>query len=311
MALYYFIDAAGERKLIGTSNLRFTGAWSGSTSYQPRDVANDGYGHYWMALVANTNVAQPSTFDTSVPTTWTHLVLSEDSPLSPEDQAIATALAAEAVATAALTTAWVGTDAPTALAEAAMAVATSALETSWVGTGAAANAQSEGDAAYALARAAYTLAATGTDTPVYQEALNVATAALATSWAGTADGQSAYALAQSAYALATSGTVTSFGTLPPSSGTVIFDMAGPAWQKSSVEGNVAVTAISMAVPVTNIQSVTGYIEALANVNLTWDTFTWFGTTGPTSLDAGKTLLVSLSSTTASVNGVFAVASSQV
>jgi hypothetical protein len=131
--LYYFIDVAGERKLIGSGNIRWTGAWSGSTSYILRDSATDGLGHNWLALAANQNVALPSTFTSVVPTTWTHLVAAETSSLSPEDQAIATANAAGALSTAALTAAWAGTG----VANAAMAVAVTGLETSWVGTGVA------------------------------------------------------------------------------------------------------------------------------------------------------------------------------
>ena len=232
MALYYFIDAAGERKLIGSSNFRLTGAWSGSTSYQPRDVATDGSGHYWMALIANTNVAIPSTFDTSVPTTWTHLVQAETSPLSPEDQAIATANEAMALSTAALTTAWVGTaTANVAGTLAAQSYSTSyaALATAWTGT-ALAN-EAYGLATYAISLAgtaagggsadAYNLGRTALDTAWYgtssaAEAQATATAALTTSWVGTAAASGAQSQADAALAVATAALTTAWaGTDAP------------------------------------------------------------------------------------------------
>jgi hypothetical protein len=160
MALYFFTDAGGGRRLIADSNINFTGAWSGSHAYAPRDAAADGFGHNWLALVSNTGVALPSTFDTSIPTTWSHLVLKEPAPPSEQDEAYALAVAA-------LTTAWTGT----AAAAAAGSLAQVAYNTALVGTAAAAAAQAQANQANA-----------------------VATDALTTAWAGT--GAAAYALYQ-------------------------------------------------------------------------------------------------------------------
>lgn len=140
MALYFFTDAGGGRRLIADSNINFTGAWSGSHAYAPRDAAADGFGHNWLALVSNTGVALPSTFDTSIPTTWSHLVLKEPAPPSEEDEAYALAVAA-------LHTAWAGT----AAAASAGSLAQVAYSTALVGTAAAAAAQAT--ATYALFQA--------------------------------------------------------------------------------------------------------------------------------------------------------------
>jgi hypothetical protein len=109
MALYSFIALDGERRTVNSSQLVFTGAWSAVTTYAVYDVATDGLGHNWAALVINTGSAIPSIFDTSTPTTWSHLVLQSGDPISPEDQAIDTANAAYGAAYNALGLAWSGT----------------------------------------------------------------------------------------------------------------------------------------------------------------------------------------------------------
>jgi hypothetical protein len=98
-----------------------------------------------------------------------------------------------AVATAALETAWVGTNEPQA--EAAMAVATAALETAWAGT-------STAHEAYDIGRAALDTAWVGTGATA--AAYNVGWTALETSWVGTQLGNVAYGLAT--YAISIAGT---------------------------------------------------------------------------------------------------------
>lgn len=130
MALYRFIALDGENRTVNASQLNFTGVWSAVTTYAVYDVATDSLGHYWVALVENTNEAIPSSFTTAVPTTWSHLVLQSGDPISPEDQAIDTA-------------------------DAAYAAAYNALDVAWTGTNTA-------DEAYGLANTAYNLATQGT-----------------------------------------------------------------------------------------------------------------------------------------------------
>jgi hypothetical protein len=151
-----------------------------------------------MALVSNTNVALPSTFDTSLPSTWTHLVSAEVSPLSPEDQAIASAAAANALATAALETAWAGTEiayAAGTTADAAYDIALVALDTAWAGTT---------TADLALATALQAIAIAGTETVAL--AISTANLALTTAWAGTSAAVEARAVAQTALETAWIGT---------------------------------------------------------------------------------------------------------
>jgi len=235
MALYYFIDSAGERKLIGSGNIRWTGTWSGSTSYQVKDAATDAYGHNWMALVANTNIALPSTFTSVVPTTWTHLVNADTPPQSTDDQLyglataaletawVGTAAAAAAgtaagiawsLANTAMTTSWAGTASAAGAqgqADAAYSVATAALTTAWTGTEAAAGAQGQSDSAYAYASASYELALAGTVGVITAldlgaSSVNIAVPALETSWVGTSTAHEAYSVALSALEIAWVGT---------------------------------------------------------------------------------------------------------
>jgi hypothetical protein len=114
------------------------------------------------------------------------------------------AKAAMAVATAALTTSWVGTGA----AHEANVNASGAYSLAIVGTNAAAAAQAQANQANAVATGAFTTAWTGTANGA--AAMAVATDALSTAWVGTAAAAAAQAQANQANAVATDALTTAW-----------------------------------------------------------------------------------------------------
>jgi hypothetical protein len=209
-------------------------------------------------------------------------VQAETSPLSPEDQAIATANEAMALSTAALTAAWAGTQ--------------------------------SGNVAYGLATYAISIAGTagGGSSP---EAYNLGRTALDTAWVGTSSAAEAYALASSAYTLATIGTQ-SYAAVVPDTGTVTFDMAGAAYQSAVISGTTAVSVSNIVAPseTTGIRTISARLQhdytGTQHV-LTWEPFSYVGANPPLAIPTGKSLFVSFTSYGATVQNVFVAVSSQV
>jgi hypothetical protein len=273
------------------------------------------------------------------------------------------AVEAMAVATAALETSWVGTNEP--LAVEARAIATAALSTSWIGTAA-------GDTAYGLATYAISLSGTTVDvnlSAVYDVAwagtaaaavsMSVAATALSTAWAGTGAAAEAYNLgrtaldtswvgtsaAAAAMAVATVGLDTSWvgtsaataaqgqanasynigrtaldtswvGTISHSStspvtGTVTFNMAGPAYQSAILSGTTVVTVSNIVAPTTTyIQAISARLQhdyTGSNHTLIWDVFPSVGVEPPLRLNANKSVFASFTSYGATIQDVFVAA----
>lgn len=203
MSLYAYIAPTG-RKVVDSINLTFTGVWSSTTAYTARMVANDAAGHYWVALVDNTNVSIPTVFDATEYATWSHLVLIEEE-----------AAAGPVVTGDWLQDVWNGTNYSEDLFDRAYALAQT-------GTDAAA-------AATALANEALALAGTnsaGALLPLIQQAYNLGVAG--TTAANSADlwGRDAFSIAVDGTNTANSADLTARAALEiASSGTTTADSA--------------------------------------------------------------------------------------
>jgi len=142
-ALYSYIGVFGEVVTLAATQINFRSAWSGTTSYAKLDAVS--YNSRWfIAVTAHTGVTPPTTFTIETPIYWSPLVLVEGDPQTLDTASEIAAAAAVGIATAALETAWAGTDTANAAlalaatgtdaADQAYSLAQQALEAVWAGT---------------------------------------------------------------------------------------------------------------------------------------------------------------------------------
>ena len=185
-------------------------------------------------------------------------------------------------------------------------------------------------AADSWARDAFSLAVTGTNAA--NQVNTTAVTALNTSWVGTNAANQAYTLAGEAYTLAVAGTTSGVGVFLPlaggvmigtmtvpnvqvgvgttsyfsnSNGTIAYDFTGPAYQQTTVNGALRVSASNPG-PGREIAIV--FIADGTSRNLTYDTnFEFYGATPPSTIST-KNVLIALTSLTSNLSGVIGAAS---
>ena len=314
MALYAYISTVG-RNLIDGSNINFTGLWSGSTSYQARDAADDGLGHKWIALVDNTNEPLPTVFDTTEYTTWAHLVLVSEGDVD----------TTEVNAGDWLNDVWAGTNYAGTLfgqlsdsLDSLTEYVDSVYDLAVAGTTAA-------DSADMWGRTAFSIAVDGTNAAAVAQAtadsaLDIAISALNTAWAGT-DAAAAAQLTADGKVSKTGDTMTgnlvvpniqlSSGTVATSSalsGTMVYDFNGPAYQFTTVDQDVYVSGTNMA----SVREIHVVLQSTGTSRtITYDTnFSWYGSAPPSTI-VGSNVLLDLTSTGNLASDVIGIALTQV
>ena len=226
--------------------------------------------------------------------------------------------AVNSVAGQALTLAWAGTNAAksadmwgrdafslavvgTNAASAASTIAVTALNTAWAGTSAARSADMWGRDAFSLAVVG-TNAANAVNTTAFQ--------ALNTAWAGTTAAALSVPLSGGTMTgnLVVPNVQVSSGTVPSSlasSGTILYNFSGAAYQTTTVDTNVRVSGTNMA----SVREIAVILKSTGSGTrfITYDTnFSFFGNTPPATVTT-KDVIIALTSTGNTLSTVLAAA----